>query len=133
MNPSSCEHIHLNIKTIRKSFEDFLIVSRASSLLGREFQLMAKAGPLHLSLASLEVKFKWAARNERSREPKNECEKIQIAEIRNVKLKSTRTRKHDIAKIRKRENKKAKNTKLENNKPQQRKNLKGRSVENTET
>ena len=93
MNPSSCEHIHLNIKTIRKSFEDFLIVPRASSLLGREFQLMAKAGPLHLlSLASLEVKFQRAVRNQRSREPKKECEKIRIAEIRNVKLESTRTR-----------------------------------------
>ena len=135
MNPSSCEHIHLNIKTIRKSFEDFLIVSRASSLLGREFQLMAKAGPLHLlSLASLEVKFQRAVRNQRSREPKKECEKIQIAEIRNVKLKSTRMhKKHNSAKIQKHENKKAQNTKRENNKIQQRKNSIARSVENTET
>ena len=103
-------------------------------MLGREFQLMAKAGPLHLlSLASLEVKFQWAVRNQRSREPKKECEKIRIAEIRNVKLKSTRTRKHNSAKIQKRENKKAQNTKLENNKIQQRKNSKARSVENKET
>ena len=134
MNPSSYEDIHLDIKNIRTSFEDFLIVSRASSLLVREFQFMAKAGPLHLlSLASLEVKFQWAVRNQRSREPKKECEKIRIAEIRNVKLKSMRTRKHNSAKIQKRENKKAQNTKLENNKIQQRKNSKARSVENTGT
>ena len=85
-------------------------------MLGCEFQLMAKAGPLHLlSLTSLEVKFQCAVRNQRSREPKKECEKIRIAEIQNVKLKSTRTRKHNSAKIQKRENKKAQNTKLENN------------------
>ena len=134
MNPSLYEHIHSNIKTIRESFEEFLIVSRASSLLGREFQLMAKAGPLHvLSLASPEVKFQCAVRNQISREPKKECEKILIAEIRNFKFKSTKTRKHNSAKIQKRENKKAQNTKLENNKIRQRKNSKARSVENTET
>ena len=134
MNPSSCEHIHLNIKAIRKSFEDFLIVSRASSLLGREFKLMAKAGPLHLlSLASLEVKFHGLSEIKDRENRRRNVKKLRIAKIRNVKLKSTRARKHNSAKIQKRQNKKAQNTKFDNNKLRQRKNSKARSVGNTET